>query len=212
MIPRPVPGRRRATPTPAPACRVPRPCRPCRLSGVPRPCRPCRPKQSPSGSEGPCRPSRVPRPCRPCRPSGVPRPCRPCRPKQSPERQRGGTRVPWASVRACPCGRWCENPFSHPPLWQSLPARSHGPLSLSDGPPFHVRHPDMPVVHRSKVTVAVPGPERPDGPDELAVRPRMTLIPSRNAHRRTEAAGRRLRSGIELVGSWGLPSAPQPTS
>jgi len=42
-------------------------------------------------------------------------------------------------------------------------------LHLSDGSAFDVRHPDMAIVQRSKVTVAVPGPEGPEGPAERTV-------------------------------------------
>ena len=37
-------------------------------------------------------------------------------------------------------------------------------IHLSDGVAYDVRHPDMAIVQRSKVIVAVPGPEGPDGP------------------------------------------------
>ncbi|MFO0840202.1 MAG: hypothetical protein U1D55_16970 [Phycisphaerae bacterium] len=42
-------------------------------------------------------------------------------------------------------------------------------IHLSDGASFEIRHPDMAIVQRSKVTVAVPGPEGPDGPAERTV-------------------------------------------
>ncbi len=42
-------------------------------------------------------------------------------------------------------------------------------LHLSDGTSFEVRHPDMAIVQRSKVIVAVPGPEGPDAPAEKTV-------------------------------------------
>jgi len=42
-------------------------------------------------------------------------------------------------------------------------------IHLSDGVAFDVRHPDMAIVQRSKVIVAVPGPEGPDGPAERTV-------------------------------------------
>lgn len=42
-------------------------------------------------------------------------------------------------------------------------------MYLSDGAVFEVRHPDMAIVQQSKVTVAVPGPEGPDGPAERTV-------------------------------------------
>lgn len=42
-------------------------------------------------------------------------------------------------------------------------------LYLSDGAVFEIRHPDMAIVQRSKVTVAVPGPKGPDGPAERTV-------------------------------------------
>jgi len=39
-------------------------------------------------------------------------------------------------------------------------------LHLSDGAAFEIRHPDMAIVQRSKVIVAVPGRRGPDGPAE----------------------------------------------
>jgi hypothetical protein len=42
-------------------------------------------------------------------------------------------------------------------------------IYMSDGATFDIRHPDMAIVQRSKVTVAVPGPEGPDGPAERTV-------------------------------------------
>jgi hypothetical protein len=42
-------------------------------------------------------------------------------------------------------------------------------IHLSDGVAFDVRHPDMAIVQRSKVIVAVPGPDGPDGPAERTV-------------------------------------------
>lgn len=42
-------------------------------------------------------------------------------------------------------------------------------ICLSDGAAFEVNHPDMAIVLRTKVTVAVPGPEGPDGPAERTV-------------------------------------------
>jgi len=42
-------------------------------------------------------------------------------------------------------------------------------IHLSDGAVFEIRHPDMAIVQRSKVTVAVPGPKGPDGPAERTV-------------------------------------------
>jgi len=42
-------------------------------------------------------------------------------------------------------------------------------IHLSDGAVFEVRHPDMAIVQRSRVTVAVPGPQGPDGPAERTV-------------------------------------------
>ena len=42
-------------------------------------------------------------------------------------------------------------------------------IHLSDGVAFDVRHPDMAIVQRSKVIVAIPGPEGPDGPAERTV-------------------------------------------
>ena len=41
-------------------------------------------------------------------------------------------------------------------------------LHLSDGASFEIRHPDMAIVERSKVIVAVPGRD-PDGPAERTV-------------------------------------------
>lgn len=43
-------------------------------------------------------------------------------------------------------------------------------IHLSDGASFDIRHPDMAIVQRSKVIIAVPGPEGPDGPAERTVR------------------------------------------
>lgn len=37
-------------------------------------------------------------------------------------------------------------------------------IHLSDGASFEIRHPDMAIVQRSRVTMAVPGPEGPDAP------------------------------------------------
>jgi hypothetical protein len=42
-------------------------------------------------------------------------------------------------------------------------------IYVSDGAVFEIRHPDMAIVQRSKVTVAVPGPEGPDGPAKRTV-------------------------------------------
>jgi len=42
-------------------------------------------------------------------------------------------------------------------------------LHLSDGASYEIWHPDMAIVQRSKVIVAVPGPEGPDGPAEGVV-------------------------------------------
>lgn len=42
-------------------------------------------------------------------------------------------------------------------------------IYLSDGAEYEVRHPDMAIAQRSKVIVAVPGPEGPDGPAERTV-------------------------------------------
>lgn len=42
-------------------------------------------------------------------------------------------------------------------------------IHLSDGASFEIRHPDMAIVQPSKVTVAVPGSEGPDGPAERTV-------------------------------------------
>ncbi len=56
-------------------------------------------------------------------------------------------------------------------ILEMLRARPFEPfrIYLSDGATFEIRHPDMAVVQRSKVTVAVPGPECPDGPAERTV-------------------------------------------
>ena len=40
---------------------------------------------------------------------------------------------------------------------------------LTDGAVYELRHPDMAIVQRSKVTLAVPGPAGPDGPAERTV-------------------------------------------
>ncbi len=40
---------------------------------------------------------------------------------------------------------------------------------LTDGAVYEIRHPDMAIVQRSKVIVAVPGPAAPDGPAERTV-------------------------------------------
>jgi len=50
-------------------------------------------------------------------------------------------------------------------LLERLRAAPFGPfrLHLSDGATFEIRHPDMSIVQRSKVPVAVPGPKGPDG-------------------------------------------------
>lgn len=42
-------------------------------------------------------------------------------------------------------------------------------LHMSDGAAFDIRHPDMAIVQRSKVTVAVPGVAGPDGPAERTI-------------------------------------------
>jgi hypothetical protein len=42
-------------------------------------------------------------------------------------------------------------------------------IYISDGAVYEIRHPDMVIVQRSKVTVAVPGPAGPDGPAERTV-------------------------------------------
>ena len=42
-------------------------------------------------------------------------------------------------------------------------------MHLSDGASFKIRHPDMAIVQRSKVTVAVPSADGPDGPAERTV-------------------------------------------
>jgi len=56
-------------------------------------------------------------------------------------------------------------------ILELLRARPFEPfrLYLSDGAVFEIRHPDMAIVQRSKVTVAVPGLEGPDGPAEHIV-------------------------------------------
>ena len=40
---------------------------------------------------------------------------------------------------------------------------------LTDGAVYEIRHSDMAIVQKSKVTVAVPGPAGPDGPAERTV-------------------------------------------
>lgn len=40
---------------------------------------------------------------------------------------------------------------------------------LTDGATYEIRHPDVAIVQRSKVTIAVPGPDGPDGPAERTV-------------------------------------------
>ena len=40
---------------------------------------------------------------------------------------------------------------------------------LTDGAVYEIRHPDMAIVQRSKVTVAIPGPTGSDGPAERIV-------------------------------------------
>ena len=40
---------------------------------------------------------------------------------------------------------------------------------LTDGATYEIRHPDMAIVQRSKVTIAVPGPKGPNGPAERTV-------------------------------------------
>ncbi|MEE9295809.1 MAG: hypothetical protein V3W34_12730 [Phycisphaerae bacterium] len=47
---------------------------------------------------------------------------------------------------------------------------------LTDGAVYKIRHPDMAIVQRSKVMVAVPGPEGPDGPAERTVNCALTHI------------------------------------
>ncbi len=42
-------------------------------------------------------------------------------------------------------------------------------IHISDGAAFDIRHPDMAIVQRSKVIVAVPGRKGPDGPAERTV-------------------------------------------
>lgn len=42
-------------------------------------------------------------------------------------------------------------------------------MYLTDGAVYEIRHPDMAIVQRSKVTVAVPGRQGPDGPAEHTV-------------------------------------------
>lgn len=49
-------------------------------------------------------------------------------------------------------------------------------IHLSDGTAFDVRHPDMAIVFRSKVTVAVPAAQQPDGPADRAVNCSLTHI------------------------------------
>ncbi len=43
-------------------------------------------------------------------------------------------------------------------------------IRMSDQSSYEVRHPDMAIVERSKVIVAVPGPKGTDGPAERTVR------------------------------------------
>jgi hypothetical protein len=40
---------------------------------------------------------------------------------------------------------------------------------MSDGHEYEVRHPEMAIVERSTVFVAIPGPRGPDGPAERIV-------------------------------------------
>ena len=56
-------------------------------------------------------------------------------------------------------------------ILEILRARPFEPFRvyLSDGAVYEISHPDMAIVQRSKVTVAVPGPEGPDGPAERIV-------------------------------------------
>ncbi len=42
-------------------------------------------------------------------------------------------------------------------------------IYLTDGAVYEIPHPDMAIVQRSKVIVAVPGPAGPDGPAERTV-------------------------------------------
>jgi hypothetical protein len=42
-------------------------------------------------------------------------------------------------------------------------------IHRSDGTSFDIRHPELALVFRSKVTIGVPGPKGPDGPLERAV-------------------------------------------
>ena len=42
-------------------------------------------------------------------------------------------------------------------------------MYLSDGAVYEIRHPDLAIVQRSKLTVAVPGRQGPDGPAERTV-------------------------------------------
>ena len=42
-------------------------------------------------------------------------------------------------------------------------------VHMSDGAAYDIRHPDMVIVQRSKIIVAVPGPDGPDCPAERTV-------------------------------------------
>ena len=42
-------------------------------------------------------------------------------------------------------------------------------IHLSDGTSFEIKHPDMAIVFRTKVTIGVPGRKGPDGPLERSV-------------------------------------------
>ena len=42
-------------------------------------------------------------------------------------------------------------------------------IFMSDGSGYEIRHPDMAIVQRSKVIVAVPGPSGPEEPAERTV-------------------------------------------
>ena len=56
-------------------------------------------------------------------------------------------------------------------ILEILRARPFEPFRvyLTDGAVYEIRHPDMAIVQRSKVTVAVPGPEGPEDPAERTV-------------------------------------------
>lgn len=56
-------------------------------------------------------------------------------------------------------------------ILELLRARPFEPfrLHLSDGAAYDIRHPDMAIVQRSKVTVAVPPAQQSDGPAERTI-------------------------------------------